>query len=149
MNKFLFAAVAVSLLNTLDSVAQDIPQSQLPSLILNNFQKTFPKASDVEWEMDGSFYKAGFETGLYGADHQVWFDKSGKLAKHKEEISKSDLPGAVRTKLDKVWSNYRVDDVDKITEAGKVTYMIELKTFSEEWTVIFDAAGNVLGKVAD
>lgn len=136
-----------SFANTL--FAQEIPQSQVPSLIVNNFQQTFSKAFDVEWELDGALYKVEFETGLLGTDHKAWYDKTGKLVRHKQEISKSDLPKKVLGKINSDFSSYRVDDVKKISESGKVTYTLELKSFTKEWKVAFDEEGNILSKVAD
>jgi hypothetical protein len=145
---FLIGSFALALFaNT--AFGQDIPQSQVPSVIVNNFQQTFPKAYDIEWELNGENYKVEFETGLLGTDHDAWYDKTGKLIRHKEEISKSDLPQKVLTKINNDFSSYRVEDVKKITESGKITYTLELKTFSEEWKVAFDSEGNVLSKVAD
>lgn len=128
---------------------QDIPQSQVPSVIVNNFQQTFPKAFDVEWELKGETYKVEFETGLLGTDHEVWYDKTGKLVRHKEDISKSDLPQKVLAKISSDFSGYRTDDIEKITEGDKIIYKLELKSWSEEWKVAFDSEGNVLSKVAD
>lgn len=128
---------------------QDIPQSQVPSIVLNNFQQSFPKAFDVEWKLKGEQYKVEFETGLLGADHEAWYDKLGKLVRYKEEISKSNLPQKVLAKINGDFSAYRVEDVKKITEDNKETYTLELKTFTEEWKVVFDSAGNVLSKIAD
>lgn len=128
---------------------QDIPQSQVPSVIVNNFQQTFPKAFDVEWELKGDNYKVEFETGLLGTDHEAWYDKAGKLVRHKEEISKNDLPQKVLAKISSDFSGYRTDDIEKITEGDKVIYKLELKSFTEEWKVAFDSEGNVINKVAD
>jgi hypothetical protein len=128
---------------------QDIPQSQVPSVIVNNFQQAFPKAYDVDWEMDGEYYKVEFETGLLGSDHDVWYDKAGKLIRHKEEISKSELPQKVLDKIKSEFGAYRVDDVKKITEGTTATYTVELKKMGEEWKVAFDSEGNVLSKLAD
>lgn len=127
---------------------QDIPQSQVPSVIVNNFQQTFPKAYDVEWELDAEHYKVEFETG-YGTDHEVWFDKTGKQTRHIEEISKSNLPQKVLDKISTDFGGYRVEDVKKITKESKTIYKLELKSFTEEWEVVFDSEGNVLSKVAD
>lgn len=129
--------------------AQDLYQNQVPSVIVNSFQKTFPKAFDVEWEMDGENYKVEFETGMLGTDHEAWYEKTGKLIRHKEEISKGELPPKVLAKVNSDFKEYRIDDVEKITEGDQVTYTLELKTISEEWKVAFDKEGNVLGKIAD
>jgi hypothetical protein len=139
---FAFACIA----NT--AFGQDIPQNQVPSVIVNKFQNTFPKAYDVEWEMDGENYKVEFETG-FGTDHELWFNKTSKLIRHKEAISKSNLPQKVLNKINTVFRDYRVEDVKKITEANKVTYKLELKTITEEWKVVFDSNGTILSKIAD
>ncbi len=145
---FLIGAFALQLFAS-TAFGQDIPQSQVPSVVVNSFQQKFPKAFDVEWELDGENYKVEFETGLLGTDHDAWYDKTGKLIRHKKKISKSDLPQKVLAKINSDFSGYRVDDVKKITEGNKVTYTLELKTFTEEWKVAFDSEGNVLSKVAD
>ncbi len=75
-------------------VAQDLLQSDVPSVVVNNFQKAFPKVYDVEWELKGELYEVDFETGV-SIDHEAWYDKTGKLVKHKQEIAKTDLPKAV------------------------------------------------------
>lgn len=145
---FLITALALAFFpHTL--LAQDIPQSQVPSLVLNSFQKSFPKAADIEWELKGELYKVEFETGLLGTDHDAWYDNTGKLIRHKEEISKSDLPQNVLAKINSDFNGYRVKDVKKITENNHVTYTLELKTFSEEWKVAFDSQGTMLSKIAD
>lgn len=147
MKKIIIAALLLHI--THRASAQDIAQSELPSLVGNSFQKNFPKASDVEWKMENALYKVEFETGLFGTDHHAWFDQTGKLVQHKEEITKSELPAAVRSTLGKAFSGYRADDIDKVTTGTKVTYKMELKAFTEEWKVVFDTAGNILSKIAD
>lgn len=99
--------------------------------------------------MDGGLFKVEFETGLFGTDHHAWFDPTGKLLRHKEEIAKSDLPAAVRNTLSKAFNAYRTDDIDKITEGPAITYKIELKSSSGKWKAVFDSTGRVLAKHAD
>ena len=149
MKKIFAAVLLASTFFVQHASAQDVHKSQVPSLIINNFQKAFPKVYDVEWELEGENYKAEFETGLFSTDHDAWYSKTGKLIRHKEEISKNDLPKKVLAKLSNSFSSYRVEDVKKITENNKVTYTLELKTFTEEWKAAFDNAGNILSKVAD
>lgn len=145
---FLMGSLVLALFANTAS-AQDLHQSQVPSLVLNSFQKAFPKATDVEWELDGQNYKAEFETGLLGTDHDVWYSKTGTLIRHKEEISKNKLPQKVLAKINRDFNGYRADDVKKITEGGKTTYTLELKSFTKEWKVALDSEGTLLSKVAD
>jgi len=140
-----FAIVCV----TSKAVAQDIPQNQVPSVILNHFQQNFSKASDVEWEKDWDNYKVEFETGMFGSDQEVWYDKTGKIVRHKEDIKTGKLPKNVVQAVKKNFKGLRIGDVTKITEGSEVVYTMELKDFSEEWDVAIDANGKILRKMRD
>lgn len=148
--KSIFLATALTVFSlTNKATAQEMPQSQVPSVIVNNFQKQFPKAFDVEWELKGNLYQVEYEIGALGSDHEAWYNQTGKLVKHKEEISKKDLPQKVLSSIDKSFSLYRIDDVKKITETNNVTYTLELNSFTEEWKVAYDNNGKLLSKIAD
>lgn len=148
--KSIFLTTALTIFSLTNKVvAQEMPQNQVPSVIVNNFQKQFPKAFDVEWELKGNLYQVEYEIGVLGADHEAWYNQTGKLVKHKEEISKKDLPQKVLSSIDKSFSLYRIDDVKKITETNNVTYTLELNSFTEEWKVAYDNNGKLLSKIAD
>lgn len=147
--KNLILTISILGLSLTNISAQDIHQNEVPSIILNNFQKTFPKASDIDWEIKGNLYEVEFETGFLGDDHKVLYSRDGKLVRHEEEISKSNLPKTVLVSIKKSFPGYRTDDIKKITEGGKVIYNVELKNYSQEWKVIFDAQGKMLQKIAD
>lgn len=148
--KSIFLTTALTIFSLTNKVvAQEMPQNQVPSVIVNNFQKQFPKAFDVEWELKGNLYQVEYEIGALGADHESWYNQTGKLVQHKEEISKKDLPQKVLSSIDKSFSLYRIDDVKKITETNNVTYTLELKSFTEEWKVAYDNNGKLLSKIAD
>ena len=131
------------------SQAQDIPQSQVPSVILNAFTSQFPKAADVEWEMSGSLYQVEFEIG-WNIDHEVWYNDSGKIVKHKEDISTKELPKKVRNSIKTDFRGYTIDDLERITENGKVVYKMELNSLiHQDWDIVMDADGKVISKMAD
>src|SRR5690606_13077027 len=139
MKKYFIFSLAATLFLTSVAIAQDIPHSQVPAVIVSNFQKTFPNATDVEWEMDGNRYKVEFEIGVQKFDHDVWYDDAGQLLKHTQEISKNSLPKQVSAGLKREFKGYRIDDVEKITEGDKITYKLEAKSRTEEWELILDA----------
>lgn len=129
--------------------AQDIAQSQVPSVIVNKFHKQFPKATDIEWEMDGFLYNVDFEIG-WNTDHEIWYDAEGKIVKHKEDISKSELPETVSKGIQTNFNGYTIDDLERITDNGNVFYKMELNSLlKEDWDVVMDADGKVLSKIAD
>ncbi|EPR65969.1 PepSY-like domain-containing protein [Cyclobacterium qasimii] len=129
--------------------AQDISQSQVPSIILNQFNAEFAKASDIEWEKAGELYSVEFETG-WNVDHEIWYNAKGEMVKHKEDISSKDLPKAVNDKLKADFNKLSIDDLQRISDNGKVVYKMELNSlWSQDWEVVMDANGTVLSKIAD
>ena len=108
----------------------------------------FPKATDIEWELDGDNYTVEFEIG-WGTEHEIRYDEAGKILKHVEEIAKGDLPKAIISKIASDFSELKIDEVKKITEGNEVNYSVELENFSEEWKVIFSGKGEVLHKIKD
>ncbi|MGO3708159.1 PepSY-like domain-containing protein [Mesonia hippocampi] len=135
--------VALMVLGTGTIFAQDIPSSQVPSVIVNNFKKEFPKANDIEWEMQGDLYNVDFEIGWF-TDYEAWFTASGKLIKQTQEISKSDIPKAVANAIKTQYKEYRIEDAKKIIENGVETYKIELEKWDEDFDVIYSKSGNLI-----
>ncbi|MGE8292467.1 MAG: PepSY-like domain-containing protein [Sphingobacterium sp.] len=149
MNGKMILSACILALSTIGAFAQDIPQSQVPAVVVNSFQQKFPKAKGVDWELKAGLYEAEFETGLFGTDHEVWIQCNGKIVRHKEELAKNDLPKAVIAKVKKDFPGYRIEDVKKITEEQKITYAFEVKNRTEEWKLVVDTQGNILGKIRD
>lgn len=129
-------------------LAQNIPQSQVPSLVLNNFKQSFPRAYDVEWEIKNNEYRVEFET-KGSKDHEVWYDNSGRLLKHKEDIAKRKIPAAILSVIKNDFNGYRIEDAKKITTGSTIQYSMELKTLKQEWKVFFDEKGTILKQYAD
>ncbi|WP_418502293.1 PepSY-like domain-containing protein [Flagellimonas sp.] len=131
------------------SNAQDIPQHQVPSVILNQFNTQFPKATDIEWELDGSLYSVEFETG-WSIDHTLWYGDDGKMVKHKEDIPTNELPQRVKDKIKGDFKGYTIDDIERITDHGTIVYRIELNSLMhQDWDVVVDSEGTILAKMAD
>lgn len=149
MKKVFVMSAAVLLFFVSSAFAQEISQNEVPSVIVNNFQQAFPKASDVEWEKKVNSYKVEFETGIFEDEHEVWYDKTGKMLRHKEEISRRAIPKAIITAIKNDFNGYKIDDVDKTTEGDAVTYKVDLEKPHSELKVIFDANGKVLSQKRD
>ena len=129
--------------------AQEIPQREVPSVIVNQFHQQFPKASDVEWEMDGELYSVEFETN-WGLDHEVWYSSEATMQRHKEDIDVTQLPKAIVSNIKEQFYGYKVDDLERITEGKEVVYKMELKsTHHQNFNVVMNAAGKVLLKTID
>ncbi|SFU75662.1 Putative beta-lactamase-inhibitor-like, PepSY-like [Pustulibacterium marinum] len=129
--------------------AQEIPQREVPSVIVNQFHQQFSKASDVEWEMDGKLYSVEFETN-WGLDHEVWYAADATMQRHKEDIDVTQLPKAVVSSIEEQFDGYTIDDLERITEGKEVVYKMELKsTHHQDLKVVMNATGKVLLKTID
>lgn len=129
--------------------AQDLSKREVPSVILNNFQSAFPKASDVEWEKKGDQYKVEFEIGYWNNDQSAWYDQEGKLLRHQEEISKKDLPRKIYDQIQTEYKWFVISDIEKITSEDETLYKVELKSFTKEWKILYDETGSVIRKERD
>jgi hypothetical protein len=123
------------------AAAQDIPQTQVPAVVLNAFQSKYQNTKDLEWELKGELYKAEFEIG--SRDHEVWINKSGVITRHKEDFPKSQLPEVIREKIAKDFKDYKIDDADKIEADGKVFYQVDLDSPQGERKLLFTADGQL------
>ncbi|WP_240623407.1 PepSY-like domain-containing protein [Brumimicrobium aurantiacum] len=135
--------VAALLIGTGTLFAQDIPQNQVPSVVVNNFKKEFPKAVDIEWEMKGEQYNVEFEIG-WSKDFEAWFSADGTIIRYTEEISQSELPSDVKSAITKNYPGYSIDDVEKLVSGKEVSYEVELEKGSEDVDVIFSENGSVI-----
>ena len=131
----------------LGSCAQQVSQGSVPSVVLNTFLTSYPKATDVEWKLKGTVYHVEFEIGK--TDHEAWYDASAKLLKHKEEIKIAELPAAVFNTVKQDVPGYQPDDADKIEEGGKVFYVIELDGAPNDRILHVTPEGKVLENRVD
>lgn len=145
--KKLCVVLAGLMLGVVLAYGQDIPQAQVPSVVLNAFKKEFPKASDIEWELKGDAYQVEFEIGF--TDHELMLDNTGKILKHKQDINQSDLPQTVASAIAKDFAGFRLSDISKTIADGNATFKLDLKKGAEEWEIVFDQAGKILSKKAD
>ena len=123
--------------------AQDLPSSEVPSIVINSFNRSFPQSSKVEWELKGEIYNAEFDVDW--RDHEVWISKTGAILKHKKEVKKAELPTAISNVITRDYSTYRIDDIDQFEINKRFYYKVELKKHDEEKKIIFDQKGKVSG----
>ncbi len=150
MKKRIFLSAIALLFAVSYAIGQDISQSKVPSVIVNKFQQGFSKARDVEWEMKGDNYEVEFEVGRHpDRDHEILYSPTGDVLRHKQEISKKDLPAQISKKLKAEYKGYRIKDVEKIVKGDQTIYKLEAKSSKEEWEMKLDDKGNILRKKRD
>ena len=147
--KKLWMGVALLLATGFSAIAQHPPRG-VPAVVLNAFQQKFPKARQVEWDQrkDGNF-EVEFNIGGAGRDQKAFISPGGEVLKHEEELASSSLPEAIKNQLRNAFNGYRVDEVKKVDEAGKITYVVDLESRSGDLQVLFDPQGKILKERMD
>lgn len=137
--------LAACLLFSSLSYAQDIPAKDVPAVVMNAFNRAFPKAAKVEWEMKGDLYNADFDVDR--RDHEVWLNSKGGIVKHKQELRGRELPAAVSQSLKRNFKGFWIDEVDKYEVAKQFFYKVELKTLTQEKNLVLDSKGQVVNRI--
>ena len=128
------------------AMAQDLNPTDVPSNLINSFNKEYANATDVEWERDTENYKVDFDVDHI--DHEVWYNVSGTVVKKEQDIAEASLPKAVRDAISAKYSGYRVDDVEKVCQNNTTSYQVELEKTGEDLHLIFDENGKMaVGKM--
>lgn len=148
MKKYVFISITMLFMMNV-TLGQDLSSSQVPEKIRHEFKQAFPEAKDISWEKKGDLYAVEFEIGFWNNDREAWYDRQAKRVRYKEDIPKKELPESVKNAINKNYKYYWIKDVEKHILRDQVTYEVELKSFTNEWKVIFDDWGEELSKVSD
>ena len=107
------------------SCSQDIPNSKVPSVVLNTVQAKFGSANKIEWEKKNNLYEAEFRRD--SIEYTVYVDPEGKLVMYKMDIKENELPTAVSSIIRTEYIGYQIDDAEKIEKDGVTYYEVELE----------------------
>lgn len=144
MRRYFLFIVFSALLTAGYSIAQDIPAHKIPSEVMAEFQQQYPEAKDVDWELKEGNFEVDFELGWRGFDHEILYDSTGSILRHKAEISKKELPEDVSSMLDNDFKWYWIRDVKKIVEGNDTIYLMEARSFFKEWELTVKSDGSLL-----
>ncbi len=120
---------ALALFTAATLSAQDAVKNQIPANLSTNFQKAYPNATEVEWDLEGENYKVEFDQD--NMETEIWYSKSGAIVKTEMEITENELPAAVKKTVQSKYPKYKIDEVEITEENGKKTYEVELEKWFE------------------
>jgi len=129
------------------AAAQEIQETQVPSVVLNAFQLKFPGIKETEWELKDGVYKV--ECEVQSREHDLWIDKNGVVQSHKQDFPKKELPQPIVAYINQHFKDYKIDDADKITAGGKVSYEVDIEKKPEDRKLIFSEEGILLENKVD
>ena len=147
MKKVFVLALALVLLSVCIVQAQEkSKKAEVPAAAKAAFEAKYPKAEKVNWgiekpgELEAEFI-------LNGVESSAVFNTKGDFLESEAEIKEVELPQSVKAAIAKDFAAYKLDEIEKSTDAkGVVAYEMELSKGKEKYEVSFDAGGKLLKK---
>ncbi len=127
------------------SCDNDIPYSEVPSVVENTFKEKFRHARDVEWETSGDAFEVEFEVD--NIDHKARIDSQGGLILHKYDVDRSALPKALKNVLASEFPNAEYGDLERVQNTTTSFYQIEIDGFLTDKKMVLDSLGNKLNDI--
>ncbi|NEM97690.1 PepSY-like domain-containing protein [Pontibacter burrus] len=143
-----FLAASFFSLSTLPFIDQDqdIPQSEVPSVVLNALSSAYPNAASVEWEKVKDIYEAEFDIDT--KEYTVQLSATGTILQTKQDLGDTELPEAVKSAIAANYKNYKLDDADLLEKDGRQYYQVELDGRLKDKKLVLDAAGKEQNNVS-
>lgn len=116
-------------------------------ILLERFQRDFPKASDVEWETNGEIYEVDFDVKF--RDFAAYYDKEGNLLMYKQEIREKELPAIVKTAAESKYPKYKFEDIEKVVKGTETFYKVEMELRDTEVTMFIASEGRIINEKFD
>ena len=121
--------------------------AKAPKKVEKAFQKMYPGAKDIEWELKRDIYAADFK--IDGKDVEAYFNAEGTWLRSKEDVSASSVPAAVKKAVKEAYPDFKIEDYDLVKDArGNEFYSVEIEKESRdgdtELTVRVLANGKIL-----
>ena len=144
MKKLLVLFVCMALVVGVSATNQK--DEKIPAAAKSGFATKFPTTQKVKWgvEKPGEFEA---EFILNGVETSALVDAKGTLLETEAEIKESELPQPVKATLAKDFAGYKLDEIEKATDAkGVASFEMEAAKGKDKLEISFDANGKLLGK---
>ena len=113
--------IALSLIS-LSSFATDV---KVNPAALKSFNKSFKNATEVNWTVSNTFYKANFV--LDGQYVAAYYDGEGKMIALTRNVSSTQLPIVLQANLKKNYENFWISDLFEVTNEEGTSYFVTIE----------------------
>ncbi|MBX2930566.1 MAG: PepSY-like domain-containing protein [Chitinophagaceae bacterium] len=120
-------------------LAQKLRESEIPAIVIKNFQSKYPNAIVDEWEWKAAKSAYEVEFTMKNNEYKSYFNKAGEWLITKREIDKKEIPKAVlRSLLKTEYANWKIDDIEEqSTPEYRKIYEIKLETANRKVLLYF------------
>ena len=124
-------------------LAQKINESEVPSIVKENFAKKYPGVKALKWEKENSDFEVGFY--MDKVQSSAIFDPSGNFKEFEQEMSVSEMPKAIIDYSIQNYHGFHITEAARITDAnGKTFYELEMDKGKKHFELLFDLQGNFI-----
>jgi hypothetical protein len=138
-----FVLLSAFLLIVLLGLAQTIPTDKVPAPVKQAFEKKFPAATDVSYQMEKKDYEVSFKDKDIAMTAN--FNARGVWLETKTKINETDLPKKVSKSIAKNFAGYEISELAKAEGPDKkINYEMDLKKDKLGYEVKFSPKGDIL-----
>jgi hypothetical protein len=126
-------------------LTQACAQKTAPKLVENAFSEKFPTAKNVKWDKENEKeWEAEFK--MNGKEFSANFLTDGTWQETEHEISKNEIPVAVKKVLDTDFEGFKIEEAEiSETTNGKV-YEVLIEKGETTKEVVFSEEGKIISK---
>lgn len=119
-------------------------QNDVPKAVRENFKKMYPGENDPDWHIDkNGYFESKFKKK--GIHYRADYKSDGTWVETEQNISKKDLPKAVRKKLEKDYDYKKIYEIEKVDHPTKgIFYDVEIKIDGKKKDIEFLEDGTVI-----
>ena len=120
------------------------PKDETPAAAKAAFATKYPTAQKVKWSVEkpGEFE---VEFTMNKVELSALYDATGKQLETETEMKESALPQAVKAAIAKDFAGYKIDEIEKSTDAnGAASYEMEAVKGKVKLEISFDADGKLI-----
>jgi uncharacterized membrane protein YkoI len=123
MDMFKTLIIIASLSFAVPAYSQDIPESEVPSAVKDNFYSKF-KEKNVKWEKENGNYEAEYKEN--GMERSVILNSTGSVIAIETEIETSSLPSEVSNAINQNYPGAEIEEAELVDSNGNTNYEVEL-----------------------
>ena len=143
--KKIFLILTAILLFGSAAYCQKITEDKVPANVKSAFQKKFPSASKVGYEMEKTDYEVSFLLG--GTEYSANFDKTGKWLETETELTNAQIPANVKETLNKEFAGYKIKESVKVeTPDISLMYEFDVAKGESKFEIEISAEGKLVKK---
>ena len=151
LKRYMFIALPVAIVAIAGAVVsqeQSLKKNDVPKVILDQFQKSYPKATVKGYAKETDAGKIAYEIeSTEGATHRdVSYNADGSVIAIEESMAFADMPEAVRTNVKKEYAKSKISTCEKVTEGDVVHYELIVKTGKKNQELVYNADGTMVKK---